>query len=644
MVGEDRLVVVGNGMVGWQFCQQLIAHGQHRERRIVVYGEEPRPAYDRIRLSACLNGTLPEQLSLGTESWYAEHGIELVLGTRVTAIDRTCNCIETTNGVRNYAHLVLATGSRPFVPPIPGMDLPGVMTYRTIDDVLRIREAAKPGSRVIILGGGLLGLELAKELVDHGVEVVILERSPGLMIRQLNPVASGMLREQIERLGIEVMIDISVESITRTFGSLAVNCMGGLQQIADVVIVAAGIRPRDELAKSSGLTCSPSGGIIVDRFLRTSVPHISAIGECVSFGSTVYGLAAPGYHMAEILARRFAGDLHAEFAGYDLGTRLKLAGLDVLTMGDYLADGKTATWRSGRDYRQVVLRDGKLVGATIIGGYAEQAYLSDAVARRLTIDDKRLQHFSKVGELFNNGIGVIGWPGRAIVCSCMLVSRATLGQALTSGCTTIEQLSTTTRAGTVCGSCRPLLAQLVGADPQDQPAPKGIKIVFASSVAVLLLVLISVVWEVPRATSFLELSSWELWWRDGVMKQITGWSMVAIMVISCVYSLRKRVRWLRWGDIGRWRAVHAVITLVAGCGLLVHSGFRFGHNLNWYLASTFSVVLVLGGIAGLIISSERTTDTPFIRHARVWSLQIHIAAVLLLLPLIVFHVIKVYQW
>lgn len=646
MAAGDRLVVIGGGMVAWRLCRQLVAHGLHRERRISVIGDEPRPAYDRIRLSECLDGTAPEALTLDPREWYGDHGIDLVLGVKANALEPERNLVHTTAGERGYAQAVLATGARPFLPPIPGADLPGVFTYRGLDDVVAIDGLAQRGRRAVIVGGGLLGLELAKGLADRGLTVCILERSPGLMVRQLNPVASGILQAQVEQLGITVHVDVRVEEIVRDdSGTLMVRTAERVAHPGEVVVIAAGVRPRDELARAAGLTCSPAGGVVIDRFLRTSVPTIYAIGDCVSFGSTTFGLAAPGYHMADILARRLAGERDAEFTGYDQGTRLKLAGLEVCTVGDYLADGTTASWRRAADYRQVVLRDGRLVGATTIGGWQEQPQVSDAVVRRMTFDVRRLRAFERRGELFGGGGGVLTWPTTAVVCSCMRVTRGRLDAARTAGCGSVDDLTRVTGAGGVCGSCRPLLATLVGSDPSAEPAPKGTPVLVACSLAALVLVGLALVWDIPRATSYAELGWLERLWRDGTAKQVTGWSMLGLAALSCLFSLRKRLPALRQlGDVGRWRAVHAVVALVAAGGLVLHTGFRLGQNLDRWLAIGFAVVLALGAVAGLIVGAERAAESSLIRRARVWSLRLHLGAVSLLVPLAAFHVIKVYRW
>lgn len=645
MTDGDRLVVVGGGMVAWRLCRQLVERGLHRERRITVIGEEPVPAYDRIRLSDCLTGVAADDLALDRDTWYRDHGIDLLLGAQATALVPERNLVRTTLGERGYAQAVLATGARPFVPPLTGSDLPNVFTYRGLSDVTAIGAVAERGKRAVIIGGGLLGLELAKALADRGVSVVILERSPGLMIRQLNPVASGILRAQVEGLGIRVLVDVRVEEIVQAEGGLVVRTAERDSFPGDLVVIAAGVKPRDDLARAAGLTCSPSGGVVIDRFLRTSVPTVYAIGDCVSFGTTTFGLVAPGYHMADVLARRLAGEQMAEFTGYDQGTRLKLAGLEVCTVGDYLADGTTASWRQAADYRQVVIRDGRLVGATTIGAWSEQPQVSDAVARRISFDVRRLKAFERRGQLFGDDGGVCSWPANAVVCSCMRVTRGRLGEARDAGCQTVADLTARTGAGSVCGSCRPLLATLVGTDPANEPKPRGTSVLVGASLVALALGGLALLWDVPRATSYADLGWLERLWRDGVLKQVTGWSMFGLAVVSCLFSLRKRLAWFRrFGEVGLWRAVHAVVALAAGGVLLLHTGLRMGNHLDRWLATAFVVVLMLGALAGLIIGSERRADSPLVRRARVWSLNLHLGAVSLLIPLVTFHVIKVYRW
>src|SRR5262245_4025052 len=342
-----RLVVIGNGMVGQRFCERLVQCDTDRRWRLVVFGEEPRPAYDRVHLSEFFTGRPADALQLAPDPWYAAHGLAVHLGERVVAIDRAACEVVTSLGRRvGYHALVLATGSVPFVPPIPGTDCHGVFVYRTIDDLEAIRDWAGEARRAAVLGGGLLGLEAAKAVRDLGLETHVVEFAPRLMPRQVDGAGGEVLRHAIEELGVRVQVGVQAEAIVGQSahgGSVRTLRLGGGAELAvDMVIVSAGIRPRDDLARACGLPVGERGGVVVDSGLRTSDPRVYCIGEAACYAGVIYGLAGPGYEMAAALADRLCGG-DATFTGADLSTKLKLLGVDVASFGDAFADEALGT-------------------------------------------------------------------------------------------------------------------------------------------------------------------------------------------------------------------------------------------------------------------------------------------------------------
>ncbi|TNE88028.1 MAG: nitrite reductase (NAD(P)H), partial [Gammaproteobacteria bacterium] len=336
-----NVVVIGNGMVGHHYVEQLATSDV--SANITVLGAEPRPAYDRVHLSEFFAGRKPEELALTTREHYEELGVTAHFGDAVVAIDRDAKIVTTDSGrTFSYDKLVMATGSYPFVPPIPGSDLSDCLVYRTIDDLGLIQAKSKNAKIGVVVGGGLLGLEAANALQNLGLETHVVEFAPGLMGVQLDGGGSSMLRRKIETLGVQVHTSKATQAIEETNGEgdtrLVMKFADGETLETDVIVFSAGIRPSDQLAKDCGLEVGPRGGIDVDYHCRTSDSDIYAIGECALYGGMIYGLVAPGYRMAEVAVSQLTGE-HNTFKGADMSTKLKLLGVDVGSIGD--SHGKT---------------------------------------------------------------------------------------------------------------------------------------------------------------------------------------------------------------------------------------------------------------------------------------------------------------
>lgn len=381
--GTPTLVLIGHGMVGQRFLEELADRGVTERVRVVVLCEEPRPAYDRVQLTSYFAGRTPDDLSLTDPDFLARHGIELHLGDPATALDRTTRTVTARSGLTvRYDALVLATGSYPFVPPVPGKDSAGCFVYRTIEDLLAIEEYAENVRTGVVVGGGLLGLEAAGALNGLGLRTHIVEFSPRLMALQVDEGGGRALRRTVEGMGLEVHTGVGGKEIVADEAG-AVTAMGLSDDSridTDLVVFSAGVRPRDQLARDCGLPVGERGGIVIDEHCRTGDPEVYAIGECaLAPDGRVYGLVAPGYDMArvtaEALAARFGGDTEAStvFTGADLSTKLKLLGVDVASFGD--AHGTTdgcldvvyADSRSGVYKKLVIGAAGELLGGVLVG-------------------------------------------------------------------------------------------------------------------------------------------------------------------------------------------------------------------------------------------------------------------------------------
>jgi len=645
--GLQRLVVVGNGMVSHKLCERLVERGGLDKYKIVVLGEEQRAAYDRVHLTRFLEGQSASALELAAPAWYARNGIELRLGDPVVAIDRGKRLVRTSGGrVIAYDRMVLATGSRAFVPPLEGRDLPGVFVYRTLDDLERLKAYATGCKRAAVLGGGLLGVEAAKALKDLQLDTWVVERGSSLLARQLDPEAGGLLRTHVEKLGIHVCTQRETERIEALGNDRLLQFNTGECLRVQLVVIAAGIRPRDELARECGLDVEIRGGIKVNDWLQSSDPNIHAIGECASHRGVSYGLAAPGYKMADILAESLVRRPR-RFVGSDQSTRLKLSGIEVSTLGDFQAEGETLRWRCTHGCRRLIVENGRLVGASAIGEWPEAGRVQELIERNARVWRWQRNRFERTGRIWpgDAALSVAHWPEAAIVCNCVNVRRGALSQACASGCTTVQQLAARTGASTVCGSCQPLLAEMVGA-PVAGFSVAGVRLLGAACVfAALLIAIMLAAAPIPFAES-VQLGQRKLdqLWRSSVLKQATGFVLLGLALVSLLLSLRKRFKRFSWGEFGHWRAVHALLGTFTLAVLVSHTGFRLGANLNLVLMLNFLVLAFVGVLAGMVTVLERRLSPRGAKRLRSFWTGTHIAMAWPLPVLVIMHIVMAYYF
>lgn len=474
-----KIIVVGHGMVGHKFLESLAETGL-QDVEVTVLCEEPRPAYDRVHLSEFFSGRTADDLSLVEPGFFERTGFKLRLAARAVAVERRNNTVTTADGeVLPYDKLVLATGSNPFVPGLPGRDRPNCFVYRTIEDLEAMQAAGRGARRGVVVGGGLLGLECAKALRDMGLETHVVEFSPRLMTVQVDESGGQMLRRKIEALGVQVHTDRNTVEIVD--GALAQHRMvfaDGKLLETDMIVFSAGIRPRDELARQCLLAVGPRGGVVIDDFCRTSDRNVYAIGECASWQEQVFGLVAPGYDMARVAARHIASEAGlmgveaTRFAGADMSTKLKLMGVDVASIGD--AHGKTKDCRSyqyvderKQVYKKIVTsEDGKkLLGAVLVGNADEYGTLLQMALNGIALPEEPefLILPSSDGKA-KPGLGVDALPDSAQICSCNNVTKGQICAAVGQGVCTIGDLKACTKAGSTCGGCVPLVTQVMKAE------------------------------------------------------------------------------------------------------------------------------------------------------------------------------------
>ncbi|ROR26548.1 nitrite reductase (NADH) large subunit [Comamonas sp. BIGb0124] len=476
-----KLLVIGNGMVGHRYLEELVKRHPDLPAaglEVTVLGEEPRPAYDRVHLSEFFSGRSADDLSLVPPGFYDRPGLTLRLNARVQSIERRNHTVMLADGdVLDYDKLVLATGSAPFVPGVPGRERPHCFVYRTIEDLEAMQASGAKSRSGVVVGGGLLGLECAKALRDLGLETHVVEFAPRLMMVQVDEGGGRVLRSKIEALGVHV--HTSRNTVEITDGATARHRMvfaDGTWLETDMIVFSAGIRARDELARQSLLAVGPRGGVAVDDQCRTSDADIYAIGECAAWKEQVFGLVAPGYDMARVAVGHLCEQHDAAFTGADLSTKLKLMGVDVASIGD--AHGKTAGCRSfsytdelRQIYKRIVVsEDGKLLlGAVLVGDATEYSTLQQMMLNAIALPEAPEHLILPASDgAAKPGLGVDSLPDSAQMCSCNNVSKGQLCAAIADGAHTIGDLKACSKAGTSCGGCVPLVTQVLKAELKRQ--------------------------------------------------------------------------------------------------------------------------------------------------------------------------------
>lgn len=470
---KKKLAIIGNGMGTCRLLDELCLREGMRQYEITVFGEERGGAYNRILLGRVLAGGAPDSIVTKPPEWYDRQGIRLIHSTTVTRLDTLRKNVTTQDGQsRRYDLAVLSTGSQPLVPPLHGMtgedgDLrPGVFVYRTIADCVRMRARLRPGDSAVVVGGGLLGLEAAKVLSDRGLHVTVVHVAPTLMNAQLDVVGGEMLRAQIERCGIFVRTAKTVEALYGDEHLGGVFLDDGTALPADIVVLACGVRPRVEVAKASGLPVNK--GIVVNDTLATEVPGVYALGECAEHDGKTYGIVAPVWEQAAVLADVLTGQRsQARYRGSKLYTRLKVAGVDVASMGSLEPELESdqvvqVVQERANMYRKLVVREGRLVGAMLVGNTSAAGRLVQLFDRGDLMPEDPLEALCATP---SSDIS-----SERMVCLCHKVSRSVLCAAIAEGADSVGALGDTTKAGTGCGSCKSDLLELISTHAKKAPA------------------------------------------------------------------------------------------------------------------------------------------------------------------------------
>jgi nitrite reductase (NADH) large subunit len=643
---DAPIVIVGSGPAGVRTAQELLRFNYRG--RIVLCGAEAREPYNRVRLSSFLMGELGME-DLGADLRLpTAANVEQRLGCAIAAIDTAAQTVTDARGrVQHYSKLVLATGSSPHIPNIPNITLPGVFTFRDFNDAEKLFARRMRSRRTVVLGGGLLGLEAARAMRRFQTEVVVIEHDSRLMPRQLDTQAGSALRHHIEAMNIEVILSDGVRAVLGDQRITGVLLQSGRQVECDTVIVATGIRPNVDLALKAGIHIGR--GIRIDDRACTSDPHVYAVGECAEHRDVVYGLLAPGFEQASVAARNMCGGT-AQYTGTMAATKLKVVGLPVFSIGavaNEVRDNFCRQWTyrapdNAQHVTKLITRSGRLIGAVAIGALPELNRIQEAVKHRRSLHFWQLWRFQRSGRLWREEAEqqVTAWPAATTVCNCTGVTRGQLSQAFASGCATVMQLSAATGAGTVCGSCKPLLNQLVGSSTPPEAVRGARPLLVFSAITAVGLLLHMMLGPIHFVTS-VQQRSFDFLWLQSFWKQLSGYTLLGLSVLTLLLSLRKRWSRFTFGNFDVWRVVHVVVGALTVLALLAHTGARMGVNFNFALNGCFMALLFAGTLTSLAIAREHTQGAAgmVLRRRLLWAHIITFWPVPVLLGL---HILQAY--
>lgn len=647
----DPVVIIGGGPVGMRMAHELSRRGLH----VILFNAERWRPYNRVKLTPLLAGEAQLGQVYVSEYFPTPGKVTRFDGVSITAIDPEEKAVLASTGrVVRYSKLVLALGSRAFIPGVPGKNLPGVFAFRNFDDVEALIARSMSARKVVVMGGGLLGLEAARGMSRRGADVTVVEHETRLMPRQLDEDSAALLKSKIEALGIKVITGTRVERIQGEAWVESIALSNGETLTADTLIICTGVRANIQLPSATGLGFNR--GVLVDDQMRSSDPDIYAVGECAEHNGTVYGLVGPCYEQVMVAAAAIAGE-DAAYQGSVPATKLKVLGADVFSIGDFESVEQQPASRSYtfRDdeagvYRRIFLRRGKLLGALGVGDWPEATRLQQAVSKGQSVQFWHIASFKKTGRLWKEDQkGVIAWPREAIVCNCTGVTKGAITDACTLGAETLEEVRAATSANSVCGACKPLVMDLLGQGAPPEPVRWWKWLLAISAIAALVATCIAVLPRIALADTYAIGDPLAKMWFDSIWKQYSGYTLLGLSAAAAILGLRKRIGiFRRLGGYDWWRIAHLFIGVAATGALVWHTGFRLGANLNLALMLCFIATLVFGAVAGLLTGGEHKLREEGLvegpKSPRSLPMWVHILAVWPLPLLLLFHILSVYAY
>lgn len=647
-IEPKKIAVIGSGPVGVRVANELSK--KNIAATVSLFGNEPYEPYNRVQLSNLLSRSkdyedIIAQLPASTGHFRFEYHQQHV--AKIIAEEKF---IVTRRGEYfSYDELIIATGSSPFIPNVEGANLTGVYSFRNLRDAEALMTRTLKSQKIVVVGGGLLGIEAARALSKNHTEVVLMQQADRLMNRQLDEKAAAILKEYVESLGIWVDLNCGVRGIIGEERVEGVISREGDVIECDTVLFCTGINPSIQLAQQAGL--ATSRGIVVNDQMQTSKDNIYAIGECCEHKGVIYGIVAPGFEQASVLANNLANG-HSQYQGTQLISTLKVVGQSVCSMGEVAEVTRRAkqsllTYHNKKTdvYRKLVIHQGRVIGACAVGDWPENRRVQEVFLSKKRLPFWQLWNFKLTGKLWFKGgdNNIAAWPEASVICQCNQISLGEISKLISSKSQTVESIGRATGAGTVCGSCQPLLQNLLGEKEKTISVKGGIPILISSIVAAFAAILFIAMPGIASVDS-VQTTSYEFLWTDSWWKQVTGFSLIALVLIGLAMSLRKHFGWKFLGDFSYWRVLHTLLGVMALAVLLAHTGAHLGENLNRWLMINFLLVSGLGALAGvsLWLSGKASASTvKTLKKSWYWA---HLVVVWPLPALLIVHIFTVYYY
>ncbi|WP_081640117.1 FAD-dependent oxidoreductase [Simiduia agarivorans] len=643
---HQSLIVIGSGPVGIRAARMLA--GQNPSHRVTVFGEEPHAPYNRVQLSLYLSGEVGrDSINIGERSETSTNTQEQWVNSRIVEIDRRQKRVVDENHKSwPYDILVIATGSTAVVPDIPGIDLENVLRFRTLADTESLLERKEQSHGVFVIGSGPLGIEAALGMKTRENRVFLQARNY-LLDPSLDKRAQEILADSLETAGVHVLQGDPITHIKGQDGKvIGVQLESGKLIECDTVVYCTGVTPNTGLAKDAGL--ETARGILVNDVMQTSDPAIYAVGECAEHGGQTYGVVAPGFEQVSPMSTHVSG-FAMPYKGSPGNIQLKFGSQPSALIGDVNNPHARSYVYANRlkgIYRKLFVINQRLIGYIHIGRWDELPSLQEFLTTEQKIKTRSLLQFDKSGNLWRDSAQkhVKDQPDDYIVCLCESVTRGTLTSAMEGGNRTMESLCGATKAGVTCGSCKPLLAQLL-----DAPAPNLVmrhyKPIYWFSVVAIVLMAMTVLFK-PIGIGESAQVTWQLekLWFDNFWKQVSGYTLLALSLLAAGLSIRKRWKKLNVGHLDDWRYVHSIIGVIALAVLMIHTGLRMGNNLNFVLMAVFLAATLTGSLVGVFMARNHHWTDLKLRQHRTWWSRVHYTLLWMLPALLGYHIFAVYYF
>ena len=645
----NPIVIVGTGPVGVRTADELLKIDPNTQ--IVMYGDEPWEPYNRVVLSSLLAGEISIDDIKNPVKAEKINNLVQHHNCSITHIDRVNKVVTDSLGNQQaYSKLILAIGSRPHKPNIPGIELPHVYTFRDMQDVDKLFARRMRTRRTVVIGGGLLGLEAARAMQKYNTNVTIIEHSNHLMSRQLDEELSNKLLEELLALNIKVCLKTNVKKILGDIGVTGLELNNGKVMECDTVIIATGVIPNKKLAQDAGIVAIR--GIRVSDNLQTSDPDIFSVGECCEHNGEIYGLVAPGFEQASVCAQVIQGK-PATYHGSINVSKLKVFGFPVYSVGETGVDAddisnefSTHTSDTSKSTHTLIVRHRRLVGAMGMGSWPEFERIQEAVRKKRRVWPWQISAFRKTGFLWNENenLQVSHWPENATVCNCKNINRGELSQCIKNGAMSLQCIQEKTGASTVCGSCEPLVSSLLGEATKISPQLAYRTLGILAVIVALAISIHAFVPAIPYSTSVQQIQIDTLW-TDSLFKQITGYTLAGTTLVGVLLlSIRKRYNIKKMGNLAYWRISHVALSLSALVVLILHTGINAGNNLNFFLLLFFILASLIGVFASILNTYEHKISPYRVKQWRGYFNTMHILTSWPLPVLLGFHITSTYYF